>query len=80
MFFEKMRERQQKKHEVLSQEELKSLPIKELRLEEFVAIRDYFSGMDFEKTNPLPFSMPIVFASLWFMQKVGQKLKFKWFI
>ena len=51
----------------ISEEELKSLPVRELRLEEFVAIRDYYSGLDFEKTNPLPFSMPIVFGCLWFV-------------
>ena len=80
MFFEKMRERQQKKFVAISEEELKTLPVKQLRLEEFIAIRDYYTGLDFEKTNPLPFSMPVVFATLWFVQKMGQKLKFRWFI
>ena len=56
------------------------LPKKELRLEEFIAIRDYFSGSDFERSNPLPLSIPIVYGTLWFVQKLGRKFRWKWFV
>ena len=61
-----MRLTQQKKFKPKSEEQVKMLPKKELRLEEFIAIRDYFSGADFERNNPMPLTVPIVSAALWF--------------
>ena len=49
-----------------SEDQLKLLPKPDLRLDEFIAIRDYFSGADFERSNPMPLTVPIVSAALWF--------------
>ena len=78
--FERMRQTQQKKFEATSEEHLKLLPKKELRMEEFIAIRDYFCGADFERSNPMPMTVPIVSTMLWFVQHVGRKLKWRWFV
>ena len=49
-------------------------------MEEFIAIRDYFSGADFERNNPMPMTVPVVSIALWATQRLGRKLNWRWFV
>ena len=53
------------------------LPKSELTLDEFFAIRSTFSEADFERTSPAITSLTVISGTLWFIQTMGRKLKFR---
>lgn len=52
------------------------VPKTDLNFKEYVAIKSFYTGADFERNSFLTMTLPFVSSVLWFMQRFGRK--FKW--
>ena len=52
------------------------VPKPDLTFREYVAIKNYFNGADFERNSFLALSMPLTASILWFSNKLLKR--FKW--
>ena len=50
--------------------ERRFIPKKNLTYQEFLAIKHFYSGSDFEKSGAYSFALPLVGGTLWVAQKV----------
>lgn len=51
------------------------VPKPDLKFKEYTAIKNFYSGADFERNSFLTLSIPLVSTILWFMQRAARKLK-----
>jgi hypothetical protein len=51
------------------------VPKTNLTLHEFMAIKSFYSGADFERNSILPMTMPLVAGMLWFTQRIFKRMK-----
>ena len=51
------------------------LPKPDLRFKEYTAIKNFYSGADFERNSFVTLTLPLVSAVMWFLQRAGRKLK-----
>ena len=51
------------------------VPKPDLKFKEYTAIKNFYSGADFERNSFLTLSLPLVSTVLWFMQRALRKLK-----
>ena len=54
------------------------IPKKDLRLQEFTAIKHFYTSADFERSSTLPLIIPMTAYTLWFVKKTFNYLK--WFV
>lgn len=53
------------------------LPKPELKYKEYIAIKNYFNGAEFERNSVVSMIFPFTASILWFMKRVGGRMK--WF-
>ncbi len=51
------------------------LPKPDLRFKEYTAIKNFYSGADFERNSFLTLSLPLVSSVLWFMQRIARRMR-----
>jgi hypothetical protein len=51
------------------------LPKPDLRFQEYQAIKNFYSGADFERNSYLTLCLPVVSGVLWFMQRALKKMR-----
>lgn len=51
------------------------IPKPDLKFKEYSAIKNFYSGADFERNSFLTLSLPLVSSVLWFMQRAMKRLK-----
>jgi hypothetical protein len=51
------------------------MPKPDLRFKEYTAIKNFFSGADFERNSFLTLSLPLVSTVLWFIQRAARKMR-----
>jgi hypothetical protein len=51
------------------------VPKPDLKFNEYEAIKNFYSGADFERNSFLTMVLPFVSTVLWIMQRFGRKLK-----
>ncbi len=51
------------------------VPKPNLKFPEYVFIKSFFNAADFERNSFLAMSLPLVTATMWFMQRFARKLK-----
>lgn len=51
------------------------IPKPKLCLQEFLAIKSFYSGADFERNSIVPMTVPLVGGLLWFTQRMLKRMK-----